>query len=303
MWNEARKRQFLAEKSQKAILSQNLQNAFNLVEKKEAKLNKDIAEFTSEEIIEFYKYLTTPSIQSLIQLHTSLTEYCNWCMSNGLIPDNQNHFLEIRTEVLCGCIDSAKYNSLILSREQLLSTIKELPNYVDRFIFLGIFEGIPVKGNVLYNVKMSDLNGNNLTLSNGKTIEISDELVKIMVASNEEETYQSMGKTEAVYEYIPSDNIIRLTISKRVSNNTLIYIGNRFRTCCKYLGLPEGMTIKMVAEGGRIHLIKEIAALRGISPEEVLRDQSLRASIEERYGKIQNIKTYIETNRDFLKET
>ena len=300
MYNSERKQQFLDEKSNKAIQSNNLAVAFKAMEKKEERLGRDAAEWTSEEIIDFYKYLGTMSVQSLVQLHNSLTEYCTWCINNGLIKDNQNHYTEIKSAVLGKCVDTDRLSQFMLSREELLDNIRHLPNFSDQFLVLGIYEGIPMKNSVIYYVKPSDLNGNRLSLSNGDTIEISDDLVHIIHMAEEETKYVSMGERKTEYDYTPGENILRSPQSKRTTNNHVLMLANRLRKCFNYLGFPKGITFKMLTEAGRIDYIRRFAKQYNISPVDVLRDKDYRAIIEDRYGKIQNTITYIEVNWEML---
>ena len=302
MFNEERKLQFLSEKGSVAILSQNLRKAFEDAEPMETKYNRDLCEWTSEEILGFYKFLSTSYIQTLVQLHNSLESYANWCLVNGLISDNQNHFTEIKSEALCKCVDLNRLENLIITRERLLDEIKHLPNFCDQFIFLGLFEGIPNKNQCLQNVKLSDLNGNELSLCDGTSRIISDELKHIMHQANDEDAYVSMGKTTMEFPYIYSETIIRQFKAKKgVLQNPTLIVGGRIRRCAAYLGL-ENLTIKTLMESGRIYYIVKESKKYGINPKEMITNQNYRELHETIYGKIQNHTTYLQTYGVFLRQ-
>lgn len=290
MYNEKRKRQFLSEKKEYAKISNNLTNIFNAAEQREEMYGQDLCEWNSDKIIEFYKYYSTSSISSLVVLNTALREYTTWCMENGMVADNQNHYGEISSEALCKCVDISRLKETVFTRDELLSKIKELTNYTDRFVLLGLFEGIP--NSVICDVKLSDLSGNSITLSDGKQLDISEELVRIMRHADEETEYISMTKTEKAFPYVPSDTIIKRTAKAKenVMSNTVV-VGSKVRRCARYFGIPT-LTIKNLVESGRLHYISEIAKENGITVEEVIKGKKYRKMFEDRYGKVQNLMTY-----------
>ena len=295
MYNEERKRQFLAEKSENAIISKNLEITFEATAEREERLGRDICEWTSQEIISYYKYLSTPYVQSLIQLHNGLSNYATWCMINGLIKNNQNHYLEIKTETLLKCTDVNKLVYTAIKREDLLDEIKLLQNESDKFIILGLFEGIPITDDVMKNVKVSDLNGNTLRLSNGMCLDISPELVHYLYMADEEDGYQAFGKREIIIPYQPEDTVIKHTINNKAGSNSTVVIGARFRRCIKFLEMPEGTTIKTIRESGRLDLMKKISDKYNVEMEDTITTPHLRELHEKIYGKIQNQMTYLNT--------
>ena len=294
MYNEERKRQYLNEKSETAVIAQNLVNAFNDAAQMEEKYGRDLCEWTSEEIMNFYRYLSTSSVQRLVQLNSSLVAYTNWCLMNGLVSDNQNHFSELKTETLIRCADVKKLLGTVITREQLLDEISVLPNYVDRFIFLGLFEGIPVADDVMKNVKISDLDGDILHLSNGNNIVVSPELRHIMFQADEEKTSINMHPTKHIeIPYRDEDTIIKYKVGVGTENTTIM-IGGRFRSCLKYLGL-ESMTMKTIRESGRIYMMRHLAEKYHITMEETITMGDIRKIHEKIFGKIQNSITYLNT--------
>lgn len=298
MYNEKRKMQFISEKEENAIISKNLIKAFEDAEEMEKRLEKDMCEWTSGEIISYYKYLSTPYVQTLIQLHNSLTNYTTWCILNGLVKNNQNHYLEIKTEMLLNCTDINSLMKTIISRDELLKEIKSLPNESDKFIILGLFEGIPVADDVMKNVKLSDLEDNILHLSNGVDLKISEQLKNYMYLANQEDCYVSYSNLKSPQEIPYKDDgcIIRETIRNQSDKtNSTIFIGARLRRVIKYLGMAEGTTMKTIMESGRLHFIKELAKEYNVKMEDTINNRKLRDIHERIFGKIQNRITYMST--------
>ena len=293
--NEERKRQFLKERRRSAEISTNIDSWFALAAHFEELYGRDICEWTSTEIIRFAKYLSTAKIQTLILFKNSLSFYVDWCIANRLVSDNQNHFAELTTETLCECVDINKLKGFVFSREELLENISQLPNYSDRFIFLGLFEGIPRMD--LARVTLDDLEGNTLHLKE-KDLEISDELASIIQQAAEETTWTSMRATERVFDCEPGDTLIKKLAREHAQSNPSIIIGSRFRECLKYMGLSTEISAKNIAESGRIEYIRKLMRENDMEMPDVI--SRFRPELEERYGKIQNLTTYAYTYGRFV---
>ena len=291
MYNQERKEQFIKERQKQAILSNNIRNLFDLASSTEADIGRDLCEWNSNEILAFYKYYSTPSVQSLIQIHNSLTMYTNWCILNGFVADNQNHFTELNSIMLCDCVNIPALRKTLFSRKEIEDSISHLPNSSDAFLLLGLFEGITTK--CMFDVKISDIDDNGyLHLVNGKKIKITPLLHHYMELGAEEDTRVSMPNTqkEFQYEYTDGDHVIRHIKRKSIRQNDVVIIGDRMRKCGQYLDSPN-ITMKSIAESGRMWFIGRMMAEQGISLEEaaVVR----RSEHESIYGDIQNSVTYV----------
>lgn len=293
MYNEQRKIQFLKQREENTTQSKNLENIFELSENIEERLGRDIADWSTSEIISFYKYYSTSSLQSLIVINNSLTAYTNWCIVNGLVTDNQNHFLEFDTVMLSNCVDLNKLHDMVITREKLLQEIELLPNAQDAFIFLGLFEGIPLRDGIIGKIRLSDLNGNVLTLPDGKTLTLSNKLVDIMHEADAEITYKPLRETGREKRLEDKGTIIKEIIhgKKKESVDITPLIGRRIRNCAAVTDIPN-ITVKMLQESGRIDLIKRIMERENITFEESIR-VPYKEEHEAIYGKIQSSLSYM----------
>lgn len=291
MYNAERKLQFLKERKSEVELSPNTEIWFESMEYFEKEYDRDVCEWTSTEIIRYMKYMSTPRIQTLVIFKGSMSIYTDWCITNRLVTDNQNHFAELTTETLCECIDFTKLRSLILTREELLENIRTLNNYSDQFIFLGLFEGINAQN--LINVGVSDLEGNELHLHDGKTITISNDLRHIILMAAEETTWISTKTRQREYDYIPSDRIIRIIDRKNPQTNMMLLLGGRFRGALAFMGLPSEISRKDIMESGRLDYIQSIMKEKNMSLHDVIFNGDIRNDVEARYGKIQNCGVYV----------
>ena len=295
MYNEQRKEQYIKERKEKAILSINTEKAFELAEPIEKEYGRDMCEWDSTEILDFYRYYNTSSLQSLIVINNAMVIYTDWCLVNGLVSDGQNHYREISPDLLTSCLNQNALDLSVITRERLIDSISELPNFSDKFIILGIFEGISPRAEIMPKVKLSDLDGSILTLPNGIKINVSKELQAIMKYANNETEYIGMTKRNFVYEYIPSEYIIRHFISRKgVEDNPVIFIGTRLRKCFKWLGM-QNFTMKQLSESGRIDFIKRMMNDYNISLYDAINGKRYREMHETIYGTIQSRPNYINT--------
>ena len=295
MYNEKRKMQYLEEKRRSASISNNLGDEFRAAERFEEKLEKDLCEWDSPEIIDFYRWHATPYIQALVAINNALEGYTTWCIANGLVKDNQNHYSEIKTAALCECIDYKKLASMIFTRQKLLEDISALPNASDRYMILGLFEGIPFTHNILYNTKISDIDTENSTiqLSNGRRLSISSELIWMAQRAAAEEKYINM-KTQKEYNLFDTGTIIKpiMYYQDRFTKEPERVVSKRFRSCREYLGW-EDVSIPMIRESGRISWLKQKSEESGLPISEVI--SKYRQECEEIFGDIQNITAYLAT--------
>ena len=301
MYNHIRKQQYLDEKSSEHVVAQNIIDVFETTEQYEIKLNRDICEWNTVEILAFYRKLATPYVQTLIVIHSALSQYTEWCLDNGLVRDNQNHFKEIPTSTVISCADINALSERIFTREELLSELKELPNDSDKFIILGLFEGIPIRDGVMARITLGDLSGNELILRNDAGIRIatrtlSKELISIMENAAAEQIYTSMASKQRIYPYDLNEKTVIKTILSRKNalRCTDASLAQRMRNCFRWLGY-EGITIKLLMESGRIQFIKDLCRENNITVKEAITDRSYRTLHEDIYGKIQSVPVYMRT--------
>ena len=146
--------------------------------------------------------------------------------------------------------------------------------------------------NCLINVRLSDLNGNTLTLINGDKRDVSDDLINIMHEAAGETVRMSLGEQRRNRDvaYVDGDTIIRTVVnSVYTDNNPTLLIGSRIRLCGKFLGL-NNIRIKTIYECGRMWYIKRISEKYKCNIKEATVDH--RKEHEKIYGRVQNMLTY-----------
>lgn len=281
MYNEERKRRYIEIRESAVTLPfRSLERMFLQTEQFEDKIGKDVCEWTTTEILDYYKYIDQYSLSSLVVVNSNLSLYTNWCLSEMLVPDGQNHFLEIRPDMLNSCVNKEYLNSLIITRDDLISNIDRLPNYVDRYMFLAFYEGIcgPMYTEMTH-LRTGDIVGNDANLCTGRIVQITDKLKEIAeFAANETQyqTYKSTGRIVKMSEEEPSDIIFKMTArvknGERDDNLIVQVVNRRFDRAKKYLGLPNKMTAKTIALSGKLDFISRLMKITELPLEQVIVD-------------------------------
>ncbi len=245
------------------------QREFDACEYAEEKLGKDIRYFSQAEVLDYYKSLNAYSLDAVMVRNYRFEKYAEWCINN-ISAEITNEFSEITTEMIMECLDQDVVNSLILTREQVLSIADGLV-YGDAFLILGIFEGIcGKKYEEFHNLTLDDFKvvDDNIIvhLCTGRTLDVSKEL------------YNYATKATHQYEYEKNDHIIHYDIDdKRILKNKansgretdleltdeIIYRRNYRKLLNTVMRLRneinmQGIKISFLQCSGRIDLIKRL---------------------------------------------
>lgn len=157
----------------------------------EAALNKDLCNFTKNELKEFYIYKNAKSLNSLQVTNSLIRSYINWCIEQGLSIDNQNHADEVLITDLRSYLNKDVFKNKYITHDELLQYQAELDNPMDKFILQALFEGIKGKTYCELNeLSLSDIDRDNniVHLCTGRSLNISDRLIDLALESAE--TYQ-----------------------------------------------------------------------------------------------------------------
>lgn len=291
MFNEKQKQRYIEYKEAQTVVADNyLKRIFGYAEDMETVLNKDLSLFTGYEIITLYKTLNRKSLESLIVINSYLSMYVQWCLEQNLVPDGQNHYLEMNQDTLFSCLNKILFNKSIISLEELVSLIRVLPNAREQFSILFIFELSKNKDYMeLSHAMISQFNDKDKTFTkqNGDVVKISDALLHYAHEAEEELTIRSTSqkgirvspvvKTSYIYKYAGNakDGASDFMKGRRIYTAML--------KALKFLGVKEWIDPNTLVASGKIHMIKKLAREHNISPIEVLDDRSLLKEVEERY--------------------
>lgn len=283
----------------------------------EEKVGKDLSEWNSKEIIDYYKSICTHSLDFLYNIHSVFKKYTTWCMSKNLIADGINHYDEITKDTLMQCINKVIADQRIISREDLLREIQRFTNPRDQFICLACFEGLGGKEmEEIINLKLSDFDTkhNSITLKRKelgqtKTVELkySEELLNYARHSADADIYivekiSENGKTTyREFKMAGERNqIVKKILSRNVDSPEddvkPAAITRRFKELQRMTNILA-FNSKALKESGRIYQIKELVKSKGISLIDAIKDQY----INDVFGKIISPQAYLFKYNDFLK--
>lgn len=301
MYNEEKKKTYISNNTNK-LPAKYLETHFKQTEGFEIQFNKDVADFTKEEILTMYTSLKYKVVESLRMFNSQLSIYTRWFKHT---KDDQ--YALISFEMLLNCID--KSEKRIISKNEVDSCLKCLINPVDKFFVLGLFEGIKGEfyGDFTY-AKISDFFGSpghyKVKLYSDRTIDISDDLYEIAQESSQKYEYIGDTKTVTLTDRVREDGLIvkERTNAKNVSDAQRgRRIGNRMARFRDRLGLPSSMGANQIYESGKIFYINSNCIARGISATDFFNLKDCRKKYFDRYGiTYMNIASYLAKNADYL---
>lgn len=273
-------------------------NYFNRAEESEKRFKKDLSQFTSSEIMAMYKSFCTYSLSMLVVINNQFMNYTNWYMANVENKDNQNHYKEMRDDILLECIAYAAYKSNILTREQLLDMIKDFANPYEQFLYLALFEG--VKGDQMsdfYDLKMEDFDRKKKKLSlPGRKIDVSAELIHYAEDSSDEyQMYNIDGNPVTRGQFLEEDKRV-IKCSKSVGfeaekKDRVRIVYRMMRKTKRYDFVPKTLSISALIESGRIDWIRNKMIEKGQDAEQIIRE--LKPQIDNQYGAIPSVPKWL----------
>lgn len=298
MYNEERKQRYLKEES--LSNTPTLIRLFKKSETFEQANNRDLCEWSATEIITFFKYLNTGSVNTLVVYRSLLTNYTQWCLQNNLTETGQNNWQIITQNILRECINKQK--NIVLIRQEVLDICQDVENDGDAFLLLGTFEGIGSYGKSreeLVEARRSDINvdNNTIKLCTGRILKISDELKYYAIEASKATVIHAGGKDYPVSNDEPYDLIIKTKKRKNEKDDPHRSGIRCYVRLCKIIS-DHGYVVSIagIENSGKIEYLNEQAIKSEMSVEEWL-------SIKENENKfIERFNVFNKGKRAFLCE-
>lgn len=277
MFNEESKRNFKNYKIERASYDPfYIDNVFNKTEPFETELNKDACNFSSIEIENMYKTMNFTSANTLMMFNSLLLSYTGYCFMNGLVIDSQNHYEEFDSERLSNLVNKFILNSKIVSKKKICEWCNELPNPSDRFLLLGLFEGISGNDYIEFaELKREDIDAENCEINlpeRGKA-KFSKQLCDYAIDSADETVYTALTpkgkesnliKSEYVLKNFPNvqEGVSRFRKGRRIYG--------RIRRIFVYLGVDSYLKPSDILDSGVIDYINNKGRESGVGAKEYL---------------------------------
>lgn len=268
----------------------------------EEKLNKDCSNFTTLEILNMYSSFTTRSWEHLLNINSQLKIYTRWCIKESLVFDNQNHYEELDKYDMYKCLNLGLKESMIITRAELESKIREFPNPSEQFLALAFFEGLGGLGYKDFNNLMPEQFVGNKVILSDRELEVSNLLIeRAFDSANEYDKYSFEGKKRS--GYLKTDpSVVKASCNSTVSDSsdkTIRTIQRRIMAMEKEYGKAYGYV--GLKTSGRIDMIKRF--MKEDKSDDIRQTyNNHKKEIEYRYGKLQRVHRWIEENQQFFAE-
>ena len=187
MYNEDRKQRFYEFKLKTVASVTPLVPRFKRVAPFEHMYQKDLCDFNLNEITEMYKLFKFTTLESIIVVNNTLTQYTDWCVNENLVLNGQNIYATITPDMLAALLNKTLLNHQIVSRDTILTWIEALKNPRDRFMILSIFEyGKSKDFEDTIRAKLDDIDVENHTMKlySGRVVNVSEALILTAQKSN-----------------------------------------------------------------------------------------------------------------------
>ena len=258
---------------------------FNYCEEFEIRFGKDVSEFELAEILEMYsephKFKT---LNTLIVKHSQYSRYAAWA-------NKDNNYKHITRRTLTHFVNTENRDKHIVLRQDVLSVVEKIPNCMDQFLILGIFEGLKSRNfEDLLNLKIEDVDLKNryVLIRNrpDKFVPISNELASIInKCETEREFVNADGRTfiydhdDYVYKYRGTiDDIRKLEPTDRSHKIRVHYI-----YITKGTRLEDISTVDL-QESGKIWFVNEMARIEGVTGLQFMDDSKTNKQLVNQYG-------------------
>jgi hypothetical protein len=291
LYNEELKRWFLDESLKDKKINQKsyrvyeftLSKAYYIAEKK---LDKDIYDFSYQEIDMLFYGLEAPALQSLEMQRSIYAKYVDFCIQEGFVKSGINWFSRFQGE------DLRKYISVTMEKNRYMtfSNYKDLihgcANPQDSICIALIYQGaMGESASEITNLTKYDIDYSNgiLNLTNhikkdDKVIEIKKRQLKvttgedtgeidtidlIRAAINQDSYYRDNGLNSSTFNIYPSEFIVR-KVGKDDSKPTRATISDRLRRIGKWSDY-KNLSIMNIWYSGMIHFAKRYMKATGFT--------------------------------------
>lgn len=295
MYNGDLKKRFIEEREASAKLADGyLRRIFTETEAFEEVFGKDVSEFTTTEILDYYKVKNSRSLEVLENLNSQLSAYTQWCFQQNLIADGINHFNEINSEAMNSCVNKAALQETILDRDQLLEIVGQLKNPRDRFVLMMLFEtGREKNFTNIFNTKISDFNlEENKVQLGDRCVDVSRELINTAFLAADTDIYYTFSlnpknihhtqRNLAESEFIYRETIQATNMEIKIRVHRL---SSSIRASLDAIGVKKSWTkLNSFSESGLIYHIKQLSKEKGIDPETLIKNQEYREMLMQQHA-------------------
>lgn len=265
MFDKEQKETFIKEYlKSKVVAKTSLYAVFRKTEPFEEKLNKDVSQFTREEILDMFAQFRAKSVNSLLNYAIILKHYSR-------LMRGENEYESITKADVVDLID--KSGNILLSREELDDIEAQLLNWSDKAIVELLWEGISGKNMIdIYSVSEECIQGDMLCV-NGKEFYMTNRLKELLPKAFAETEIMSYGNTMRIVEVESKGRLYKERANTRgvdSDDQKFRYFYRRIQIFREYLDIP-GLTMKNLSASGMFYYIQLSIKETGLALREFLK--------------------------------
>lgn len=275
MYNSDRKERYLEYASQKYTPDYcvNIRSVFNMAENDEVVLDKDLADFSREDISNLYATHMYGDKYTYASINSRLSSYCQWCLENSLVRDGCNHFLEFTITDLERYVNVRINKNKYLTRKEFYELVKQLQNSRDQFILTCLFEfGKSDQFSDILTLKISDIDKEKgvAHLPSGKTVKVSKILIGYAEMANETYTYEMIPSGIPKPMDRESEYIFKKVASNRTTDDPASKVATKMMTrlmksIVDIYGINSGINASAIAMSGLFEMVRDRSKELGLS--------------------------------------
>ena len=248
----------------------------------EEELQKDISDFTKDEVISMYTDMKSKSVYTLLNNNTILKAYYAWKKYYHEVGV-ESAFESITIDDLKPCVN--KNANILLSREEITDIEEQLLNATDAAIIELLFDGIAGKNmEDIYAVSEECIKGD-IIIVNGKEFALSDRLKELLPIAFAETEIMSYGESMRIAKVSGRGQIYKERSNARGVNtpdSKFRFFYRKIQIFRDYLGIPS-LTMKNIAASGLWHYLNCGAKETGLSIKDFLKTKDGK-KLAIRYG-------------------
>ena len=312
MYNEHIKMSYIEEKTNSSTVNKyQLPAMFERCEMFEEQLGKDVSNFTLREAENMFRTLRFKTYDSIRLEAQYLSDYTEWCIAHGYVPDGQNHFAisEFTKEMLMSCVSRVYQQNRIVDRKTILEWCDLSLNVSDKALMLGLFEGIKGKNYCEFvHMKRGDVDLAERVVrvvGRDEPVHISEELARFLLHSAEVDEYIPYTGFGKGIEYEESDLVFKNFKNTDDSISELMKgrrIQRKLNKVLSHIGVDEFITANAIYTSGIIWMAKKEGERLGISAGDVMRTKEHRERINRQFNCNVNVGNLFIKYGEFLGE-
>lgn len=280
MYNEEQKESFIEEYlKSKVIAETSLYAILRKTEPFEIELDKDVSEFTKDEIIDMFRKFKAKSVNSLLNYCVILKHYSRFIKKK--IGSNAYELIE-KADITSLVDKNAK---ILLTREDLDDIEEQLLNWSDKAIVELLWEGIAGPSmNDIFSVSQECIQGEILFV-NGKEYSMTNKLKEFLPKAFKEEEIMSYGESAKIIEVDGKGKIYKERGNARgidTPDSRFRYFYRRIQMFRDYLDIP-GLTMKNIQSSGLWYYLQLGMKEKNLGLREFLKTKQ-GESLAKKYG-------------------